>query len=175
VYVLALVGESVIGVLGANLSQNDSAAKIATALHDHQQRLVVLTCLSVIYAVAFVIYLWKLYHLLRGAPDRPTNLGTLVLVGGVLFVTLHAVSDVAIYGMLGAKVASYAAQHDQGIAYMLYLFTYALDSLADVFGSLAFLAAGLLILQSSVLPRWLGWVAVVTAPCSSSRASGSAA
>jgi hypothetical protein len=30
----------------------------------------------------------------------------LVLVGGVLFVTLHAVSDIGITGLLGAKLAS---------------------------------------------------------------------
>jgi hypothetical protein len=164
VYVVALVGESVIGVTGSVLSQNDSAAKIAAGLHHHEQRLVAIACLSVIYAAAFVIYLWKLYHLLRGAPDRANTLSSLVLVGGVLFVALHAVSDIGITGMLGAKVASYAAQHDPGIAYALYLLTYALDSVGDVFGSLFALATGLLILRSGVLPRWLGWVATVVAP-----------
>jgi hypothetical protein len=163
VFVLALVAESVISV-GVGLSQDDSAAKIATGLHEHEQRLVAIACLSIIYAVAFVIYVWKLYHLLRGAPDRPSDLGTLVLVGGVLFVTLHAVSDIGITGMLGAKVASYSAQHEPGIAYTLYLVTYALDSVGDVFGSLGFLAAGLLILQGGRLPRWLGWVAIAAAP-----------
>jgi Domain of unknown function (DUF4386) len=164
VYVLALVAVSVVGLAGGGLSQNDSAATIATSLHDHHQRLVVIACLSVIYAAAFVIYLWKLYHLLRGAPDRPNTLSSLVLVGGVLFVSLHAVSDIGITGMLGAKVASYAAQHDPGIAYALYLLTYALDSVADVFGSLFALATGVLLLRSGVLPRWLGWVATVVAP-----------
>ncbi len=164
VYVLALVAEVVIGILGGGLSQNDSAATIATSLHVHDQRLVAIAWVSVIYAVAFVIYLWKLYHLLRGAPDRPTTLSSLVLVGGVLFISLHAVSDIGITGMLGAKVASYAAQHDPGIAYALYLLTYALDSVGDVFGSLFALATGLLILRSGVLPRWLGWVATVAAP-----------
>ena len=75
----------------------------------------------------------------------------------MLFVALHAVSDIGITGMLGAKVASFGARHDPGIAYALYLLTYALDSVGDVFGSLFALSTGLLILRSGVLPRWLGW------------------
>jgi hypothetical protein len=41
-----------------------------------------------------------------------------VLVGGVLLVALHGVSDVGIYGLLGGKIAAYAAQHDQGVSYI---------------------------------------------------------
>ena len=164
VYVFALVAESVIGILGGGLSQNDSAATIARSLHHHDQRLLAIALVSIVYAVAFVIYLWKLYHLLRGPPDRPATLSSLVLVGGVLFVSLHAVSDIGITGMLGAKVASYSALHDPGTAYALYLLTFALDSVGDVFGSLFALATGLLVLRSGVLPRWLGWAATIAAP-----------
>jgi hypothetical protein len=163
VFVLALVGESVISV-GVGLTHHDSAATIAGGLHRHEGRLIAIACISIIYAVAFVIYLSRLHGLLRGDPSRPTSLGTLVLVGGVLFVSLHAVSDIGITGMLGAKVASYSAAHDQGLAFSLYYLTYALDSVGDVFGSLAFLAAGLLILRTGALARWLGWVALLTAP-----------
>jgi len=163
VFVLALLAESVVAV-GIGLTHQDSAATIATGLHAHEQRMIVIACISVVYAVAFVLYLWKLYGLLRGDPARPNDLSTLVLVGGVLFVTLHAVSDIGITGMLGARVASYSAAHDPGLAFSLYYLTYALDSVADVFGSLAFLAAGLLILRTGDLPRRLGWVAIVTAP-----------
>jgi hypothetical protein len=164
VSVVAVVAESVIGILGGGLSQNDSATTIARSIHHHDQRLLAIAFVSVVYAAAFVIYLWKLYDLLRGAPDRPNTLSSLVLVGGVLFVSLHSVSDIGITGMLGAKVASYADQHDPGIAYALYLLTYALDSVGDVFGSLFAFATGVLILRSGVLPRWLGWVATVAAP-----------
>ncbi|HEX3332215.1 MAG TPA: hypothetical protein VHS27_19980 [Gaiellales bacterium] len=61
-------------------------------------------------------------------------------------------------------MASYSAAHDQGLSFSLYYLTYALDSVADVFGSLAFLAAGLSILRTGDLPRRLGWVAIATAP-----------
>jgi hypothetical protein len=79
----------------------------------------------------------------------------------VLFVALHAVSDIGLTGLLGAKLASFSYQHDQGLAYALYLVTCALDSVGDVFGSLAAVAAGLLVVRSRVLPRWLGWLALV--------------
>ncbi|HXD70279.1 MAG TPA: hypothetical protein VN615_10495 [Gaiellales bacterium] len=163
VFVLALLAESVVAT-GIGLTHQESAATIARGLHAHEQRMIAIACISIVYAVAFVVYLWKLYLLLRGDPARPNDLGILVLVGGVLFVTLHAVSDIGITGMLGARVASYSAAHDQGLSFSLYYLTYALDSVADVFGSLAFLAAGLSILRAGELPRRLGWVAIATAP-----------
>jgi hypothetical protein len=83
------------------------------------------------------------------------------MVGGVLFVALHAVSDIGITGLLGAKLATFGYQHDQGLSYTLYLMTFALDSVGDVFGSLAAVAAGLLVMKSAVLPRWLGWLSIL--------------
>ena len=160
-YVISLVAVSVVGLLGGGLSQNGSAAKIATALYDHRGRLLVVTYLSVVYAAMFLIYLSKLHDLLRRDTDRPRFLGSLVLVGGALFVALHAVSDIGIFGLLGAKLASFGFQHDQGVSYTLYLMTYAFDSVGDVFGSLFAFAAGLLVIGSGVLPRWLGWVSIL--------------
>jgi hypothetical protein len=121
----------------------------------------VIACLSVVYAVAFLIYLSGLHNLLRGDSDRARVLGSLVLIGGVLFVTLHAVSDIGITGLVAAKIASYGAQHDPGLAYTLYLTTFALESVGDVFGSLFAFATGALVLRSGVLPRWLGWVSMI--------------
>jgi hypothetical protein len=160
-YVVALVAETVVGVLGGGLSQNGSAAKIANTLYDHHGRLLVVTYLSVVYAAMFLIYLSKLYDLLRGDTDRTRFLSSLVLVGGALFIALHAVSDVGIFGLLGAKLASFGSQHDQGVSYTLYLMTYGLDSVGDVFGSLFAFAAGVLVIGSGVLPRWLGWASIL--------------
>src|SRR3954468_15313441 len=161
VFVLALLAEGVISA-GIPVNQDDSAAKIARALHDHRKTVLVAAYLSAVYAVAFLIYLAKLHVLLRGVAPRPRVLDTLVLIGGVLLVALHGVSDIGIYGLLGGKVAMYAAQHDQGLSYTLYLLTFALDSVGDVFGSVFLIAAGLLIIQSRVLPRWLAWIALVS-------------
>ncbi len=160
-YVIALVAETVIGVLGGGASQNDSAAKIANALYDHRGRLLVIACLSVVYAAMFLIYLAKLYDRLGRDTDRPRFLGSLVLTGGALFIALHAVSDIGIFGLLGAKLASFGFHHDQGVSYTLYLLTYALDSVGDVFGSLFACAAGVLVIGSGVLPRWLGWASIL--------------
>jgi hypothetical protein len=161
VYVIALVAESVVAI-GVGLTQNDSAAKMASALYEHRDRLVVIACLSVVYAAAFVIYLSSLYNLLRGAATEQLRiLSSLVLVGGVVFIVLHAVSDIGITGLVGAKLAAFGAHHDQGVSYALYLTTYALDSVADVFGSLSAIAAGLLVMRNGVLPRWLGRTAIL--------------
>jgi hypothetical protein len=160
VFVVGLLAEAVISA-GIPINQDDSAAKIAGALHDHRNTVLVAAYLSVVYAVAFVIYLAKLHGLLRGATPRARILHPLVLVGGVLLVALHGVSDIGIYGLLGGKLATYAAQHDQGLSYTLYLLTFALDSVGDVFGSVFLIAAGLLVIETRVLPRWLAWIAVI--------------
>ena len=91
-------------------------------------------------------------------------LGSLLLVGGVVFVALHAVSDIGIYGVLDGKLATFGAQHDHSVSYTLYLLTYAVDSVADVFGSVFAFAAGVLVFRSGILPRWLGWVSILAAP-----------
>jgi hypothetical protein len=161
VFVVALLAESVIGA-AIPINQNDSAAKIANALRDHRDRQLVIAYLSVIYAVAFVIYLTRLHDVLREAAGGSVRaLHSMVLIGGVLLIALHGVSDIGITGLLGAKLATYGAQHDQGISYTLYLLTFALDSVGDVFGSLFLVAAGLLSLRSAALPRWLAWLGIV--------------
>lgn len=159
-FVIFFVAETVVAV-GVPVNQNDSAAKIATALHDHRGRLLVIACLSVVYAVLLVIYLTRLNELLRADTSQPRFLGSWVLAGGVVFVALHAVSDIGITGLLGAKLATYGAQHDPGISYTLYLTTFALDSVGDVFGSLFAVAAGVLVIAHGALPRWLGWASIL--------------
>jgi hypothetical protein len=94
--------------------------------------------------------------------EAPRFLSALVLIGGAVFVVLHAVSDIGITGLLGAKlVGSYGPLHDRGVAFTLYWLTFAIDSVGDVFASLFLLATGLLVLRSAALPRWLSWVAFV--------------
>ncbi len=173
-YVIALLAEIVVGA-SVGLTQNDSAAKMARVLYEHRDRLLVIACLSVVYATAFVIYLCSLYNLLRGDTDRHRILGSLVLIGGVLFIALHAVSDIGITGLVGAKLAAFSAQHDHGVAYTLYLMTFALESVGDVFGSLSAVAAGLLVMRGGVLPRWLGGLRSSLGSCSSFKASAWAA
>jgi hypothetical protein len=90
------------------------------------------------------------------------GLATLALVGGVLFVTLHAVSDIGITGLVGAKVAEYSAQHDPGLSYALYLTTFALDSVGDVLSSVFWVATGVIALRTALLPRWPCWVSIAT-------------
>jgi nucleoside recognition membrane protein YjiH len=142
----------------------ERAAKIANSLDDHHKRLILVFCLCILYVAGFVIYLTRLDDLLRRASNERRFFTSWVLIGGVLFVTLHGVSDVGIYGLLAGKVAGYSTQHEPGLSYTLYLLTFSLDSVGDVFGSFFMLGSGLLVLTSGVLPRWLGWVAVAASP-----------
>lgn len=174
VFVLALVAEAVVSA-GVPLNQNDSATKIANGLYEHRQRLLVVACLSIVYAVAFLLYLWKLYAVLRGDPQRPQTLAALALVGGVLFVTLHAVSDIGVTGMPGAKVAEYSAQHDPGISYTLYLLTFALDGVGDVLSSVFWVVTGLFALRTALLPAGSAGPRSSPGSCSSCRDSVSVA
>ena len=160
VFVVALLAETVISA-GLPINQDDSATKIARQLQDHRHTVLVAAYFSAVYAVAFVIYLAKLHDLLRRVSPPPGTLHSLVLIGGVLLVALHGVSDIGIYGLLGGKIATYAAHHDQGLSYTLYLLTFALDSVGDVFGSVFLIATGLLLVRIRVLPRWLAWIAVI--------------
>ena len=73
VFVLALLAESVVAT-GIGLTRQESAATIARGLHAHEGRMIAIACISIVYAVAFVVYLWKLYVLLRGDPARPNDL-----------------------------------------------------------------------------------------------------
>jgi hypothetical protein len=159
VFVVALVAETAVSA-GLPINQNDSPAKIALALHDHRDLVLIAAYFSAVYAVAFVIYLCTLHDALSRATGRRGVLHSLVLVGGALMVAFHAASDVGIYGLLGGKLATYGALHDHGLSYTLYLLTFALDSVGDVFGSTFLLAAGLLILRGGILPRWLAQIAI---------------
>jgi hypothetical protein len=164
VFVVALLAETVIAA-GIPATADDSAAKIAAELAAHQQRLIAIACVSIVYAVGFVIYLTRLHGLLRDGIGNPSRLLlSWIPIGGVLFVTLHAVSDIGITGMVGAKVADYSAAHDPGLSWAFYLLTYAIDSVGDVFASLFFLAVGLLLRSSGALPRWLAWIAILVSP-----------
>ena len=164
-FVVALVAETIVEV-GVHLSLNDSEGKIAAGLQDHHRRLILVACLSILYTPAFVIYLSRLHDLLREHTTHSRFLVSWVLVGGVVWVTLHSVSDIGITGLVGAKiaVAAYSASHDHSGPYNLYLLTFALDSVGDVFGSLFALATGLLLLRTHLLPRWLAWTAILAGP-----------
>ena len=135
-FVLAVLAESTIG-LGVGINQNDSSSKIANMLADHRNRLVVVEGFCVVYAVMLPIYLWKLYDRFLHIDVKGSRaLGSLMLVSGMLFVALHAFSDIGIYGVLDGKLAIFGAQHDHSVSYTLYVLTYAVDSVADVFGGL---------------------------------------
>ena len=117
-------------------------------------------CLLVVYADRFPIYLSRLHRLLRGDPIGQGSLARSCLWAecSLLPCTPSATLALPAYWIKARVVRS---PHDQGLSYALYLVTFALDSVGDLFGSLFAFAAGLLVLERRVLPRWLGWVSVL--------------
>ena len=174
-FVLAVLAESAIG-LGVGINQNDSASKIANTLADHRNRLVVVEGFCVVYAAMLPIYLWKLYdRFLHTDAEGSRALGSLMLVGGMLFVALHTFSDIGIYGVLDGKLAIFGAQHDHSVSYTLYLLTYAVDSVTT---SLAVSSRSLLGCSCSGVQSCRGGLGGSQSwlhPCSFSRPSASAA
>ncbi len=69
VFVVAVVAETVVGT-GFGVTQNDSATKVAEALHDHRTRVLIIAAISVLFAPAFVVYLNGLDHVLREDEGR---------------------------------------------------------------------------------------------------------
>jgi hypothetical protein len=104
-FVIALATEAGMS-LAIPLNQDDTAARIARELDKHRHLLVVIAPISAVYAAAFPVYLSGLRQRLSELAGRRTTLGSLMLIGGTLFVALHAVSDVGIYLLLAGKVAS---------------------------------------------------------------------
>lgn len=159
VFVAVLLAEVAVSAT-IPVNQNDSAAKIARELAAHRHVELFVTCASMVYAVAFLVYLWQLHDTLRHRQGAASRLSTMVLFGGVLFVTLHAVSDIGITGLLASKIAPYSAHNDEGLSYTLYLTTFAVDSVGDVLGSVFAVAAGLIALRTGLFARWVAWVAI---------------
>jgi hypothetical protein len=103
-FVVTLVAETIVEV-GVHLSLDDSEGTIAAGLQDHHRRLILVACLSILYTPLFVIYLSRLHDLLRAHTTRSRFLLSWVLAGGIVWVTLHGVSDIGITGLVGAKIA----------------------------------------------------------------------
>jgi hypothetical protein len=158
VFVVALLTETGISA-GVPIDQNDSAAKIAGALHDHRTTLLVVAYLSAVYAVAFVIYLCRLHQLLRRAVEPPGALHSFVLVGGVLLVLLHAISvflvAAGVLAMKSGVLPRWLAWLSIVAAILLFLQGFGLGGVIATFGLIldliGFVLSLLFVLLSSVI------------------------
>ena len=132
VFVIALATEAGISI-AIPLNQDDSAARIARELDKQRHLLVVIATVSTVYVAALPVYGAGLHQRLCELAGQRTTRGSPMLVGVTFFAALRAVSDVGFYLLLAGKLASYSAQHYARLAYLLYLTTFALASVGDVF------------------------------------------
>ena len=72
VFIAALIADLIV-TSGIPLDQNMSPAKVAAELDQHSTRLIIVACVCVVYAAAFLVYAWKLYCYLRGDPQQESD------------------------------------------------------------------------------------------------------
>jgi hypothetical protein len=126
---------------------------------DHRTRLIVSFYLLALAGLFFLVFLGSLWRTFRLVEPAPAWLSTIALSGGIVYVALGTVRN--LFWAAGAFRAN--DNLDPDVARSLY-------DLAGVFytawlGLVAFLlASAVLILRTGVLPRLLGWLAVVVAP-----------
>jgi len=85
VFVLALLAETAISA-SIPINQDDSAVKIAGALDDHRNIVLVAAYLSVVYVVAFLIYIAKLHDLLCSVTELTFALDSVGDIFGSVFL-----------------------------------------------------------------------------------------
>ncbi len=111
-------------------------------------------------AIAYLVFVAALRAVLAAAEREPRPLSALGLAGGIVTTALLLVTA-AVLAALTDAVGT--AEHPQTY-YILNSTTYPLVTFGIAASSPLALATGIVTLRSGVLPRWVGWVSLVTAP-----------
>jgi hypothetical protein len=151
VFVVLVVVSAVIG--GSPPKPTDSALKIAKYFRDNQDALKIGSYLNGIGLVVFLWFLATLFGRLRRAEGGSGRVSGIALTGAVVALTIATVAN---------GITAYAVLHPLGSASSFQvatiLFGYAGFAIA------VFVAAtSIVVLRTSLLPRWLGWIGAVVA------------
>jgi hypothetical protein len=162
-FVVAVVVADLVAT-SLNVSADQDPITVFVELNSHGHRLLMIASLSIVYVCLFMVYLGGLWAWMRRSAGDSSVAGVLVVLAGGLGLLLHAVPDIGLTGLYASKLMI-AGRSDvgAGIVYAVYVMGYAIASVADVFLSVFALMAGLFALERRMLPRWLGWVAIVAA------------
>jgi hypothetical protein len=154
-FVVALVITIVLEKSGPDPTQ--SAAKVTSTFVTGRSTIIAASYFLLLDIVLFGLFAAGLKGILRPA-DGPN--GTLSTVGfGAAMLGLGVVAVyVAIYVSLAGEVAKHTSPP---VVYAFFRVSYAVDSCSDLPLALSMLAYSLIILRSSILPRWTGWVGLV--------------
>ena len=145
---------------------DSSAQEIAGYLADsgNHTRNIIGAYLWVLGGLAFLGFAAGLRGVLRRAEGEPGTLSSLVFGAGVVFTAVWSVSAVALATVAYAVEFSDAPVSDPDIVRVLPQMASLLLLLGGGFaGILLLLATSILVIRTSVLPRWLAWFGIVVA------------
>ncbi|HEV8296864.1 MAG TPA: hypothetical protein VGQ20_06205 [Acidimicrobiales bacterium] len=141
-------------------SGDNAPAKFAEFYADsaHQTRALVSTVLGVIALFAFLWFLGGLWSRLRNADGDATTPTIIVAAGGAAFFALGVVSHLA-NDILGITLKfSDGYELDPGLAVVLSFLGDGAFMASMVAVGAATAAAGVIILRTNALPKWLAWI-----------------
>jgi hypothetical protein len=137
-------------------SADDGGQEIIDFYVDKDTEVKVAGLLGALAAVLLVFFFARISKLVSAASQGPTMLPTVAIVGAGIFATGIAIDSTLQFALAeaGDDLDPTAAQAIQGI--------WDSDFIPFVVGlSLMMLATGIGVVRTGVLPKWLGWVAVV--------------
>jgi hypothetical protein len=143
-------------VAGGTPNDKASAAKVISYYRDHKTANVIAALMVTIAAVLFVLFAARLREVLRG-----DGLG-----GGVLPIAAFGGVVVLAAGFLGSAVVHFALVQAADHRFAAPAQTLNVLDNNNFFGltgglAILMLAAGIATVRRPVLPRWLGWAAIV--------------
>jgi hypothetical protein len=161
--VLMLTGAAfVLDVPKADASAQDIARYLADS--GNHTRNIVGAFIWLLGGLAFLGFVSGFRSVLRRAEGSPGSLSSLVFGAGVVFTAVWSVSAVAIAAVAYAVEFSNAPVSDPDLVRVLpQLGALLLLAGGGFAGILMLLAVTILIVRTSVLPRWLAWLAIVVA------------
>ena len=132
---------------------DDSAAEVVEYYVDNDSEVMAGSVLFTLAGALFVVFAAAIRRMLREGLGADDALPTIAIAGATIFATGMAVS--AALGYAAADLADEETINTINAISWDFFFPFAAGLL------LFFLATGIGIVRSGVLPKWLGWIAIV--------------
>lgn len=134
-----------------------TSASISRYFVDHRSGVLAGGALTSLAAVAFLWFAGTLRHVLRSSGASDDGLSSVMLLGAATLSSMVIASNSILWG-LAERTTTGANPDTTGALFAIAIKAY---SAVDIGGSVFFAAAGILILRSHRLPRWLGVLPLV--------------
>jgi hypothetical protein len=141
-------------LVGDGPGEKASGAKVVAFYNAHQGRTLVAVFGAAVLAALLILFVGELRSRARGSGD--TSLATVMVAGAVVWV-----GGMLLGAVLDLGLASSADHHQQQVAQTMNVLSN--DSWIPFIAGIAIflVGAGGTVLKTGLLPKWLGWVALV--------------